>query len=44
MMMEESRILYVAMTRAIDNFIWFNNIDAKGNNWGKILEEMSGEV
>lgn len=44
MMMEESRILYVAMTRAIDNFIWFNNIDAKGNNWGKMLEEMSGEV
>ena len=40
MMMEESRILYVAMTRAIDNFIWFNNLDAKGNNWGDMLKEM----
>lgn len=44
MMMEESRILYVAMTRAIDNFIWFNNLDAKGNNWGKMLKEMHKEM
>lgn len=40
MMMEESRILYVAMTRAIDNFIWFLNLDAVGENWGSILKEM----
>ena len=39
-MMEESRVLYVAMTRAIDNFIWFYNTDAKGNNWGEMLKEM----
>ena len=39
-MMEESRILYVAMTRAIDNFIWFVNLDAIGNNWSDMLKEM----
>ena len=39
-MMEESRILYVAMTRAINNFIWFNDINAKGYCWGSILKEM----
>lgn len=44
MMMEESRILYVAMTRAIDNFIWFLNLDARGNNWGKMLIEMHEEM
>ena len=44
MMMEESRILYVAMTRAIDNFIWFFNLDAKGKNWGKMLKEMHEEM
>ena len=44
MMMEESRILYVAMTRAIDNFIWFSNLDAKGENWGKMLKEMHDEM
>lgn len=44
MMMEESRILYVAMTRAIDNFIWFVNLDAKGNNWGSMLKEMHEEM
>ncbi len=44
MMMEESRILYVAMTRAIDNFIWFINLDAKGNNWGRMLKEMHEEM
>ena len=44
MMMEESRILYVAMTRAIDNFIWFVNLDAKGNNWGEMLKEMHEEM
>lgn len=40
MMMEESRILYVAMTRAINNFIWFENLDATGNNWGNVLKRM----
>lgn len=44
MMMEESRILYVAMTRAIDNFIWFFNLDAKGKNWGEMLKEMHEEM
>lgn len=44
MMMEESRILYVAMTRAIDNFIWFINLDAKGNNWGELLKNMHEEM
>lgn len=39
-LMEESRILYVAMTRAINNFIWFKNLDATGNNWGNILKRM----
>lgn len=38
--MEESRILYVALTRAINKFCWFNKIDSKGNTWGKLLEEM----
>lgn len=37
---EESRVLYVALTRAINKFIWFNKVDAKGNTWGKLLEEM----
>lgn len=37
---EESRILYVALTRAINKFCWFNKIDSKGNTWGKLLEEM----
>ncbi|MCR5541148.1 MAG: UvrD-helicase domain-containing protein [Ruminococcus sp.] len=44
MMMEESRILYVAMTRAIDNFICFIDLDAKGNNWGEMLKEMFEEM
>lgn len=44
MMMEESRILYVAMTRAIDNFIWFVDLDAKGNNWGEMLKAMHEEA
>lgn len=38
--MEESRILYVALTRAINKFCWFHKIDSKGNTWGKLLEEM----
>lgn len=37
---EESRILYVALTRAINKFCWFNKVDSKRNTWGKLLEEM----
>lgn len=44
MMMEESRILYVAMTRAIDNYIWFINLDSKGSSWGEILRKMHEEM
>ncbi len=39
-MREESRILYVAMTRAIKNFIWFEDVDKEGKNWGSLLREM----
>lgn len=36
---EESRILYVAMTRAIRKFIWINNVDASPRiSWGSLLE------
>ena len=38
--MEESRVLYVAMTRAINNFIWFNNLDVEYPSWKSILERM----
>lgn len=38
--MEEARILYVALTRAINKFCWFDMTDSKGNTWGKLLEEM----
>lgn len=38
--MEESRILYVALTRAINKFYWFHKTDADGNTWGKLLEEL----
>ena len=38
--MEEARILYVAMTRAINNFICFIDNDKSGNCWGKMLEEL----
>lgn len=38
--MEESRILYVALTRTINKFIWFNKTDSNGTTWGKLLEEM----
>ena len=38
--MEESRILYVAMTRAINNFIWFWDTNVNGYCWGSILKEM----
>ena len=38
--MEESRVLYVAMTRAINNFIWFNNLDVEYPSWKSFLERM----
>lgn len=37
---EEARILYVALTRSISKFCWFNKIESEGNTWGKLLEEM----
>lgn len=38
--MEETRILYVAMTRAINSFIWFNDIGSLEDNWGQLLKEL----
>lgn len=38
-MCEESRILYVAMTRAIRNLVWFKDVDRDiENSWGRYLE------
>ena len=38
-MQEESRILYVALTRAIRNVVWFRDIDNDiENSWGRYLE------
>ena len=37
---EESRILYVALTRAIRNCVWINNVDKKASiNWASMLED-----
>ncbi len=38
--MEETRILYVALTRAINQFYWFDKIDSTKEDWGKLLEVM----
>lgn len=36
---EESRILYVALTRAIRNVVWFRDVDTDTeNSWGRYLE------
>lgn len=36
---EESRILYVALTRAIRNVVWFRDVDTDiENSWGRYLE------
>lgn len=36
---EESRILYVALTRAIRNVVWFRDVDTDiENSWGQYLE------
>lgn len=38
-MREESRILYVALTRAIRNVVWFRDVDNDiENSWGRYLE------
>ena len=38
-MREEARILYVAMTRAIRNFVWLKDLDGKAHDcWGDLLE------
>lgn len=38
---EESRILYVAMTRAIRNFVWLKDLDSNiQTSWGEFLEVM----
>lgn len=38
-MCEESRILYVGMTRAIRNFIWINNVDRNTKiSWNEMME------
>lgn len=39
---EESRILYVALTRAINKCIWFGKKDNARYNWNKLLED--GEI
>lgn len=37
---EESRILYVALTRAIRNCVWIKNIDSNSVvSWGSLMEE-----
>lgn len=37
---EETRVLYVALTRAIRNLVWFNDLNANVNkSWGDYLEE-----
>lgn len=38
--MEEARIMYVAMTRAINRFIWFTRTDIKDQTWGSLLKEL----
>lgn len=37
---EESRVLYVALTRAIHNVVWFNDLDSSSDdNWARFLED-----
>ena len=38
--MEETRILYVAMTRAINNFIWFYQTDSNSYSWSSLLKDL----
>lgn len=37
-MMEESRILYVALTRAINKFVWLRYDQQNGDCWGEMLD------
>ncbi len=37
-MMEETRILYVALTRAINKFVWFKSVKQNGVCWGRLLD------
>lgn len=37
---EESRVLYVAMTRAINKFVWFNNESKHEFSWATFLGEI----
>ena len=38
--MEESRILYVAMPRAINKFVWYSRSDSSELTWGSMLKEL----
>ncbi len=40
-LMEESRILYVALTRAINRFVWFRKNGTGAWSWGGLLEDLS---
>lgn len=36
---EETRVLYVALTRAIRNLVWFKDLDTNvDNSWGEFME------
>ena len=39
-LMEEARILYVAMTRAINRFVWCRKEPTSNWSWGGLLEEL----
>lgn len=41
--MEECRILYVALTRAINKFIWFKPVEIEKNCWAGLLEDIQYE-
>ena len=41
--MEETRNLYVALTRAINKFVWFKELGNSEMNWGHLLEEDNDE-
>lgn len=41
--MEETRNLYVALTRAINKLVWFKEIENGDKNWGNLLEEENDE-
>ena len=41
---EETRILYVAMTRAIRSFSWIAKEGSKQMSWQKLIQEVGGDV